>query len=704
MHRASDRYKEMMARTDMPRGRSYMTVSLSIVNNEAQASSTFSNEFDYTYWSNLERPFTNKKIEGEYATLEQNFYKADGSMYILPEDNDMAQFMFVGAASQDLIGGIGVVFDQAYDIKGLTIDFGDEYPTTFRVESAEHSYDYTITKGYFETEDLMGESTYINIIPLTMRGGQQRMRINNMLMGIGLNYTNEDISSATIDENVSGISVSIPSYTFNLTILDIYNSYNVDNEDSFANFLHTMQDVVVSIGMQFDDGSIEWIQMEKLYLSDWKVQKGKMGFTAKDKFAFMEDTYDKGNFIGEKVLYDQAEQILQDCGYERDEYVLDEYLRDVKVTNPIPAQKSKECLQLIANAARCKLYQDYDGRICITANFVNVLEPDDVTVSTEMKSETRMNNRRFPIALKGINNTTVYSEIYYSKPENVLYETNYSYATFEKDYFRADGSQYIVPENGGKLLETSYTSNYISDDNGNFSDIPIISLILSAAYTYYTIGISFYGNPPAELKVTTYKDEIIQSVETFTDLSLDNVLEGDFLNFDKIQFEFIKTYPQNRINIKKISFGNLSDYTLTRDNMMDEPIGFREETIRTVYTRIFSYQNDENGTPQQVQDDVWVSKQINTTGNPAKFENPLIGDEAHANLVCEWLAENMLNNISYDISYRGEPRINAADIIFMEGNDGKRNQCEVESHKINFSTGMSGTISLRKMKPITRRV
>ena len=181
-------------------------------------------------------------------------------------------------------------------------------------------------------------------------------------------------------------------------------------------------------------------------------------------------------------------------------------------------------------------------------------------------------------------------------------------------------------------------------------------------------------------------------------------MEGDFLNFDKIQFEFIKTYPQNRINIKKISFGNLSDYTLTRSNMLDEPIGFREETIRDVFVRVFSYQDDESGTPQQVQDDVWVSKQINTTGNPAKFENPLIGEQDHANLVCEWLAENMLNNISYDISYRGEPRINAADIIFMEGNDGKRNQCEVEKHKISFSTGMSGTISLRKMKPMAKRV
>ena len=702
MHRASDQYKEMMTRKIYQH--SYMTVSLSIVNNEAQASSKFSDDYDYAYWSNLTRPFTNKKIEGEYATFEQNFYKADGSMSILPEDNEFAQFMFVGTVSENLFGSIGIVFDQAYDIKGLTIDFGDAYPTSFRVETAEHTYEYSNTKGFFETEDLMGETTFIIVTPLTMVGGQQRMRINNTLMGIGLNYTNDDISSATLEETVSGVSENIPSYNFNLTILDPYNTYNVDNDDSFANFLHTMQDVVVSMGMELDDGSTEWIQMEKLYLSDWKVQRGKMGFTAKDKFAFMEDTYSKGNFIGEKNLYEQAEQILQDAGYERDEYVLDEYLRDVNVTNPIPSQKSKECLQLIANAARCKLYQDYDGRICIVANFVNVLEPDDVVVSTEMKTETRMNFRRFPIRLRGTNSEIMYSEIYYSQPENVLYDTYYSYATFEEDYFKADGSQYIVPEPGGDLLATSYTSNFISDNNGNFSDIPIISLILPAAYTYYTLAMSFYGNPPIEMKVTTYKDDIVQNTITFTDLKNENVLEGDFLNFDKIQFEFIKTYPQNRINIKKIAFGNLSDYTLTRDNMLDEPIGFREETIRDVFVRVFSYQDDESGTPQQVQDDVWVSKQINTTGNPAKFENPLIGEQDHANLVCEWLAENMLNNISYDISYRGEPRINAADIIFMEGNDGKRNQCEVEKHKISFSTGMSGTISLRKMKPIARRV
>lgn len=671
---ASNQYKSIMADPYRYRPRGHMTVSISAVNNEAQAVSSFSDDCKYAYWSNLINPLRNKRVQTVYATMEQNFFKADGSQYILPEESDeyFQLLLNTETASKDLMGAIKIILDKKYEIKGLTIDFGNAYPTAFSVESADYSYMYEITNGFFETTDLMGDTDYIIITPISMVGGAQRLRINNILMGVGLNYTNAEISSASYSTDVDSFATELPSYSFSLTIFDENQEYDVDNNDSFANFLHTKQDITISAGLELDDGTVEWIQMAKLLLATWKSQKGKMSFTAKDRFAFMDDTYTLGNYIGEKVLYDVAESVLQDAGFEADEYEIDEYLRDVIIKNPIPEKKHKECLQLIANAARCKLYQNNNGKICITANFANVLEPEDVTVVAN-------------------------DETAYSKPENAVLASNCEYATMEQNFFRADGTMYILPEGNGPYLETSYTSDAIADGNGLFDENPRIMLTLPAAYSFYTISVSFYGNAPKEMKVITYMDDVKQSSVKFHDLGNENLLNSEFLNFNRIVFEFTETRPYNRVSINRISFGDLSDYMLTRHDMMEEPVGYRNEMIKTVSVRVCSFVINSQGSPQQIDDSAWVENEINSVGIVAKFENPLIGTEEHAQLVNEWLSENMKNNVTYNIKYRGEPRIEASDIIFMEGLN-RTIQCEVESHNFTFNGAFSGTLALRKMK------
>ena len=669
MQPASNLYKSVMNRMKRPRG--YMSISVGVVNNEAQSSAAFSDDYEYAYWSDLRVPFTNKDVTYRYATFEQNYFKADGSFFVLPEESEHVVYSYTAATSKSMLGSVGILLQKDYGIRGLTIDFGDAYPTKFTVKSAEHEYTYEIDNGHFETDDIIGDTNFIILTPIEMVGGQQRMRIENILLGIGLNYLNDDIESCTITEDVSGMSESLPSYTLSLTILDKDKKYNVDNNSSFINFLHTGQDVNASAAIEFDDGSQEWIQIEHLYLSDWKSQSGKMSLTAKDRLSFMEGSYENANYIGEKNMYDLAKDILMDAGLENDEYVLDEYLRDIKITAPLQNLKHKECLQLIANASRCKLYQDNLGRVCIKANFSNVLSPEDAEVETD-------------------------DEAVYSKPENTVLSAKNVYATFEKDFFSADGHQYILPESA-PYLDTSYVSAAISGNDGTFSSNPKFSILIPAAYSYYGVNISFNGNPPVEMKIITYRGDVKLAETVYYNLESENYLEGEFENFDKMTFEFVKTYPHNRISVDSAWFGDISNYVLARNNMWDNPVGYREETIKEVFVRIFSYENNEQGEPQQVNDNVWYSQEINTIGNPAKFENQLITTQEHAKLVCEWISESMLNNVTYDISFRGEPRLNASDIIFMEGENGERVQCEIESHKFSFNKAFDGSLELRKM-------
>ena len=196
MQPASNLYKSVMNRMKRPRG--YMSISVGVVNNEAQSSAAFSDDYEYAYWSDLRVPFTNKDVTYRYATFEQNYFKADWSFFVLPEETEHVVYSYTAATSKSMLGSVGILLQKNYGIRGLTIDFGDAYPTKFTVKSAEHEYTYEIDNGHFETDDIIGDTNFIILTPIEMVGGQQRMRIENILLGIGLNYLNDDIESCTI--------------------------------------------------------------------------------------------------------------------------------------------------------------------------------------------------------------------------------------------------------------------------------------------------------------------------------------------------------------------------------------------------------------------------------------------------------------------------------------------------------------------------
>lgn len=54
------------------------------------------------------------------------------------------------------------------------------------------------------------------------------------------------------------------------------------------------------------------------------------------------------------------------------------------------------------------------------------------------------------------------------------------------------------------------------------------------------------------------------------------------------------------------------------------------------------------------------------------------------------------NNISYEVKYRGDPTLDAADIIYMESAVVNNLQVEVEKNKIEFNGSFSGNVDLRR--------
>ena len=82
MFQTSKEYKESMKRPI--RNESYMKIQLGLINQEAQQSAELENT-DYTTFSDPKSLFRQHTVK-RYATYEQNMFKADGSMYFLPEN------------------------------------------------------------------------------------------------------------------------------------------------------------------------------------------------------------------------------------------------------------------------------------------------------------------------------------------------------------------------------------------------------------------------------------------------------------------------------------------------------------------------------------------------------------------------------------------------------------------------------------------
>ena len=670
MREVSNDYK--IAMESMRRDRAYISISLGVVNSDAQESAQVTSAC--ADWCRPNAIFSNSQLTKQYATMENNYFKMDGSMYFMPED---VQSVSPEAVSEYVLGDVLIDFGTVVNLKGLTIEFGETYPIEFSLETQNYSNTFLNNSKDFVTTDSFGETSYIRITPIMMVGGQQRIRINSIVFGVGLSFGNSDVQNFTYDDFVSTISEELPSESISVNLFDKFDQFNVDDKNSYIGFLDTGQEVKVSFGVTLKDKTIEWLKHSTLYLSDWDSQKGYFSISAVDKLSSLNNDYTKANRLYQRTAYEEAVSIFEDAGLTSDEYIIDNVLKDVVLTNPMPEATHKECLQLLANASRCIIRHNEQGQIVVKANFANSITSNEITVSSNTESE-------------------------WGNAENIIDGADVVYADMTDNFFKMDGSMYFLPEDGN-YLDNGYVSAQISNAYGDFESNPKISISLPAAYSYRGMSIEFGGNPAREMTVYTYVgNTLVQTEYFYNDNQKTAVFNTELKEFDRMVIEFTNTVPYNRVLVNKIGFGDLTDYTLKRGFMMSEPHGFAEEKVKTVNVKLYQYTTDENGVPVDTENYVTVKKTIGIVGKNILLENQLISTKEHADLIASWLANHYANNVSYSVNYRGEPRLEAGDIIKMESTVIKDLQVEIEQHTLQFDGGFSGSLSMRKAMKVIR--
>ena len=184
-------------------------------------------------------------------------------------------------------------------------------------------------------------------------------------------------------------------------------------------------------------------------------------------------------------------------------------------------------------------------------------------------------------------------------------------ATFENNSWILDGS-FISPSeaySGGGDSYTGYISNDYTDDNGDYSTNPIITVSLSAvAPTIKYISIKFAGgidtSYPKTFKIRTYNGSSTLIREHTFDMTTQTglpllVAEIDDDNVASVQFEFVGTQcPHRRSRLNKIMFGKAEqvDPYYLQSWKIDDKASLVADSIPTkkLTYNIINYEGDYN--------------------------------------------------------------------------------------------------------------
>ena len=738
MQKVSKAYKESMKSS--LRERAYIMISFGLVNKEAQAKATVDNG-SYAYYSNKDNIFGEHIDDTVYATLEEEFTKVDGSMFFLPRATEGGRYYDTGIVSDKLVSEARceVVISLntiATDFKGLTINFGENYPVDFDiVGSTGQTIEFRgNTKSKWSTEEVLENTTYIKLVFYKMKNPQSRLRIYSIMFGYGLVYYNDSVMSSALDSYVSPIGADVPQFDFSVTLKNYDHYFNVDNPNSAINYLETGQEMDIMYGYQTPGSdTIEWIQGNHLWCSEWESDDNTATIRCQDIFRNMDSEYVKGLYSAAgKSYYALAEEILKDAGIS--EYYIDPRLKKLYSNNPIPRVKYKEALQIIANACRCVLTQSRDGKVQIKSNF--------------MPSAS--------IATNG--------EETYSNAANVLTDTpKVEYATLAGNYTPTDGTMFFLPRNGKAALTTGYVSKEISGANGTFTKNPVVTITMEAIRAYYGLKLVFGTALPAAFTIRTYKggEPVNEYPIEKDEISTTSIILRDFDDFDVMKIEFTKTAePYNRIVLNYFSLSDVVDFTMNRRDMTSSPKAIKQELIKEVIVPCYTYQ-ENNREENLVYEDIdvvagevetyyiqdpsygykvkldevegkatvvawgnyfvtikfnvtgsfklevqgyrykivekYATVSLNARGKTVKWKNPLISNTTMANELAAWLADYYTAGIEYEYDTRGNPELDATDIVYQENefHDGMR--VNIYRHTVNFKQAFSGRVTARRI-------
>lgn len=684
-----------------------------------------------------------------YVSLELNRWALDGKSLLIPTGEDV-QDGFISSLMSDAEGNFTTppVITREFSLKhifpGLTLTFDtrqQEWPL-------EVTADFYLNGAVVDTQTVSITSvqttisttaTEVDKVTITFDRclPYRRPRLENVLYGLNVQFVNKDIVSTQQKHDVDPLSRRLPTETMQFTILDYEHKYDPDNPAGIYAYVDKNSPIEIQFGYELPDGSVEWLKPDNYVLNAKpSAQNNQATFNGTGLIGSLTGTFYKSK-LGSKSLYDMAQEVLLDAGLTLTEqgenpWEIDDALKNMFTTAALPIDTHMNCLQLIAHAACCRLYTDDDNIIHI---------------------------RPFGVTVIGIYNGVWADNghVWFSEWDTIDKgnTAENTYVTFELNRWTLGGdSQIILPDSNAG--QRGYISEAMTGADGSFTNPPVFTKTFDVPHDLPVLAIRFdtvLDEFPGAVQVKYYHDDTLLDTQTATIDSVEVYVSSNLaIECTKIEVTMIGNLPYRRGRVTKVYYRE-TDFTLDFTSIGENSQKISKiDELKSVSVARYSYtaSNDTStlyegtttetelhvefsGLAQDVQisvsggtlvssniyaraadlvlssgtktvtitgktlteNSVVVSYPVAQSGEIDKEENPLITNDS----MCQALANHVKSYLqmrnTYEASYRGNPEMEAGDIIGLQTLYTDEMDALILVDEITFDGSLSGKMTVK---------
>lgn len=702
------------------------------------------------YRNNMSEPFRGESSVYVYIGLinkdAQDSAKITSS-FSGSEDHLYDNTALSTVTSTESDGSITFEFGDFYElnIAGLTILFGNN-PTSITVTNGVKTGTYSVYgEAPFSFDDGYTNCHYLKITP-----NSGKLKIKAIQFGIGLQFSNKQLIGTSRSNVINHISNELPSKRFTFRINNRELKFNKDNPYGYSDYLEEKQEIIYEYGRELADGTVYRIKGGTVLLNDWTSDDYEASFSGVGRLDYLEGEYYKGQYYPDGIsAYDLAINVLEDAGETH--YNIDESLKGVMIYNPLPICEYREALKMIANACCGTLYEDRNGDICIKCengfSFLENVQYKNATIYS-LTSSLFMDNSSYNYGDAEINYLKANGKLYFL-PE----DTDYLGVGLVSDEIANGSGQFA----NNPKIEVSFVSELMMRRMYfTFGEVVPTSMKVTCFHNNEIVNTQTFSN--MEIIQVYYYDGIVDAMEIeFLGASPNQRVHLNNIELDgKIAYEL--TYhdlkePPKASTLERVTKVNVA-YSEFKEEVIEEGYsrssyvnvnrypndeggetvdistgasdygsaiatvkGKRGENLITFDNPYYNYKASvgtitESGTyyvvvvldkAQEVsiygQPYTTTKKsytlQIHEKGVEKTCENVLINSEDMATKVAKWLKDYYDNDVEYSITYRGDPTLDADDLIYLENKFVANNLIRIVEETINTSTGMDFTCTIR---------
>jgi hypothetical protein len=356
--RFSTPFKGMLLNGDTPIPNIQFSIRNTITNNWYDCTSDANGIFSYTHVPDGAYTIEGVWINPTWHTLAAKTFNLSNGLESGIAELEINIAGYSGPVKAPVT--LTVEFNGAHSSAGITVTFDSvlgEYAVDYDVEAYDFSGNLITKVSIVNNTEIIHQALgqlygYKKLVIIVKKWSKpyRRARILEVDFGIVKIYTDDNLIRLNLVEDLDLTSGQIPSAEFRFEVDNADRAFNILNPTGFYKYLQERQSIYASVGIEHDDGSVNFIPLGEYFLADWTSNEGALTatFTARTILDIMA-SYPYENIDAREISLKQlAEEVFAICKVTS--YEVDSSLESVMTNGLVKRTDCKTVLQMIAIA------------------------------------------------------------------------------------------------------------------------------------------------------------------------------------------------------------------------------------------------------------------------------------------------------------------------------------------------------------------